>query len=253
MTGAASTAILETRNLHVNFGGVAAVNGVDFRVVGREIRAVIGPNGAGKTTLFNALSGVVRPSSGKIIFEQQDITGLSPRHIARRRLVRTFQVTSLFSGLSVRDNIGVSAQASRGILKPIWRRDLRTAINEKTDEILELLDLCELSETVVADLSYGDQRLVEVAVALAREPKLLLLDEPTAGMSPHETDRIAQLVRRMRELVSIIIIEHDMEVVMGLADKISVLNFGRLVAEGSPTVIQNDPIVQEVYLGNAPC
>jgi branched-chain amino acid transport system ATP-binding protein len=249
----ADTPILETRDLHVDFGGVHAVDGIDFRVLGREVRAVIGPNGAGKTTFFNALSGVVTPSAGKVFFEGVDITRLSPRHIARLRLVRTFQVTSLFFGLSVRDNIWVSAQARQGILSALWRSDARAAINAKTDEVIELLGLGSIATTTVADLSYGDQRVVEVALALAMQPKLLLLDEPTAGMSPHETDRIAQLVRRMRDLVSIVIIEHDMEVVMGIADIISVFNFGRLVAEGPPGLIQNDPHVQEVYLGSSSC
>jgi branched-chain amino acid transport system ATP-binding protein len=245
--------MLETRGLHVDFGGVAAVNGIDFRMSGREIRAVIGPNGAGKTTFFNALSGVVRPSAGKVLFEGADITGMSPRHIARRRLVRTFQVTSLFPGLSVRDNVAVSAQARRGILGAVWSRQVRAEIGARTDEVIDRLGLGGVAGTLVADLSYGDQRVVEVALALALEPKLLLLDEPTAGMSPLETERIAQLVRRMRELVSIIIIEHDMDVVMGVADTISVFNFGRLVAEGAPAVIRDDPHVKEVYLGASSC
>jgi branched-chain amino acid transport system ATP-binding protein len=249
----AAPPILETHNLHVDFGGVAAVNGIDFRMTRREIRAVIGPNGAGKTTFFNALSGVVRPSAGKILFEGTDITGLAPRRTARLRLVRTFQVTSLFFGLSVRDNIWVSAQARRGILSAVLRKNVRTEIDDKTDEVIEVLGLGRIAETLVADLSYGDQRVVEVAIALALQPKLLLLDEPTAGMSPHETDRIAELVQRIRETVSIIIIEHDMEVVMGIADTISVFNFGRLVAEGSPDVIQADPHVREVYLGSSTC
>lgn len=245
--------ILETRNLSVRFGGVVAVNEVDFRMTRREIRAVIGPNGAGKTTFFNAISGVVRPSGGKVIFEGADITGLSRRHIARRRLVRTFQVSSLFLGLTVRDNICVAAQAKHGLLPAIWSKAVRAQIDDKADEVIDTLGLQATASTLVADLSYGDQRIVEVAIALAMEPKLLLLDEPTAGMSPHETDRIAQLVRRIGEIVSIIIIEHDMEVVMGIADTISVFNFGRLVAEGTPKVIQNDPHVKEVYLGSQPC
>jgi branched-chain amino acid transport system ATP-binding protein len=249
----ANSSILETRNLHVAFGGVHAVDGIDFSARDREIHAVIGPNGAGKTTFFNALSGIVRPSEGRIFFEGIDITGLSPRRIVRLRLVRTFQVTSVFLGLSVRDNIRVSAQACQGILSAVWRRDARSAIDAKTDELIELLNLRDIADATVADLSYGDQRVVEVALALALQPKLLLLDEPTAGMSPHETGRIAQLVQQMRELVSIVIIEHDMEVVMGIADHISVFNFGRVVADGPPSLIQNDPHVQEIYLGKSPC
>lgn len=241
---------METRNLHVDFGGVHAVDGIDFRVTGRGIRAVIGPNGAGKTTFFNALSGVVRPSSGKIFFDGTDITRLSPRRIARRRLVRTFQVASLFLGLTVRENILVSAQADQGIIRPVWQRKARAAVDTRTDEIIGLLGIGSIADVTVAELSYGDQRVIEVALALALQPKLLLLDEPTAGMSPRETDRIVQLVRRMRDFVSIIIIEHDMEVVMEIADTISVFNFGRLIAEGAPDDIQNDPDVKEIYLGN---
>jgi branched-chain amino acid transport system ATP-binding protein len=245
--------ILETLNLHVDFGGVRAVDGINFRVEGREIHAVIGPNGAGKTTFFNALSGVVRPSSGQVRFEGIDITGKSPRRIARLRLVRTFQVTSLFPGLRVRDNIWIAAQARLGMLSAVWRSASRATVDEKTAEIIELLGLGSVADTKVADLSYGDQRVVEVALALALSPKLLLLDEPTAGMSPHETGRIAQLVRRIRDLVSIVIIEHDMEVVMGIADTISVFNFGRVVAQGPPLAIAKDPQVRELYLGNFSC
>jgi branched-chain amino acid transport system ATP-binding protein len=249
----AAPPILEVRDLHVNFGGVAAIDGLDFRMMRREIRAIIGPNGAGKTTFFNAVSGVVRPTAGKVVFEGIDISGLSPRHIARLRLARTFQVSSLFLGLSVRDNVWVAAQASEGILGAVFSSRVRARIDAKTDEIIERLDLQDIASMTVADLSYGDQRIVEVALAMAMTPRLLLLDEPTAGMSPRETGRIARLVRQIRELVSVIIIEHDMDVVMGVADTVSVLNFGRLVAEGTPDVVQNDPHVREVYLGSQPC
>jgi branched-chain amino acid transport system ATP-binding protein len=245
--------ILETLDLRVDFGGVHAVDGIDFRVQEHEIHAIIGANGAGKTTFFNALSGVVRPSSGSIYFEGVDITGLPPRRIAQARLVRTFQVTSLFPGLSVRDNIWVSAQSQHGIFSPLWHREARADIRKKTIEIMDLLGLGTIAEATVADLSYGDQRVVEVALALALQPRVLLLDEPTAGMSPHETERIVQLVHQMRDLVTIVIIEHDMEVVMGVADTISVFNSGRLIAQGSPSTVQSDPHVREVYLGALSC
>lgn len=245
--------ILETRNLHVDFGGVHAVNGIDYKIDSQDIHAIIGPNGAGKTTFFNALTGVARLAAGTILFEGADITGLSPSRIARLRLVRTFQVSSVFPGLTVFDNIWIAAQSRHGVLAPVWRKDVRAAIKAKTEEVINLLDLGPLTHTPVADLSYGDQRVVEVALALALEPKLLLLDEPTAGMSPHETQRIAQLIRRMGSLVGILIIEHDMEVVMGIANVISVFNSGQLVAEGPPEVIQKDLHVQEIYLGSGTC
>jgi branched-chain amino acid transport system ATP-binding protein len=245
------TAMLEIEGLRVDFGGVHAVDGVDLRIEADRVHALIGPNGAGKTTLFNALTGVVRPSRGRVMFDGEDITGWSPRRIARRRLVRTFQITSIFPGLTVFDNIAVAAQAKYGILGPILRSGDRASVAERVKDTLALLGLGALADRRVSDLSYGDQRVVEVALAMALEPKLLLLDEPTAGMSPSETERIANLVRRMRSHVGIVIIEHDMEVVMGVADKISVLNFGKLVAEGSPDAIRDDPHVREIYLGSA--
>lgn len=245
------TAMLEIEGLRVDFGGVHAVDGVDLRIEADRVHALIGPNGAGKTTLFNALTGVVRPSRGRVMFDGEDITGWSPRRIARRRLVRTFQITSIFPGLTVFDNIAVAAQAKYGILGPILRSGDRASVAERVKDTLALLGLGSLADRRVGDLSYGDQRVVEVALAMALEPKLLLLDEPTAGMSPSETERIANLVRRMRSHVGIVIIEHDMEVVMGVADRISVLNFGKLVAEGSPDAIRDDPHVREIYLGSA--
>jgi len=247
------TAMLRIEGLRVDFGGVRAVDGVDLGIAGDQVHALIGPNGAGKTTLFNALTGVVRPSGGRVVFDGEDITGWSPRRIARRHLVRTFQITSVFPGLSVYDNIAVAAQSRFGVLGPMLRAGQRAAIAERVEGTLALLGIEALAGWQVADLSYGDQRVVEVAIAMALEPKLLLLDEPTAGMSPAETERIANLVRRMRSHVGIVIIEHDMEVVMGVADRISVLNFGKLVAEGAPSAIQHDPHVREIYLGSASC
>jgi branched-chain amino acid transport system ATP-binding protein len=241
--------LLETRNLRVDFGGVHAVDGIDFRMAGREVRAVIGPNGAGKTTFFNALTGVVRPSAGSIVFEGEDITRLSPRNIARRRLVRTFQISQVFPGLSVRDSIFVAAQARYGVGSPLFSSRMRADIARLAEEVIELLGLEGIAGRRVGDLSYGDQRVVEVAITMALDPKLLLLDEPTAGMSPTETDRIADLVRQMRTRVGIVIIEHDMEVVMGVADTISVLDAGRLIAEGPPDAIRRDPRVRAIYLG----
>lgn len=249
MNEAVSGTLLETRGLRVDFGGVHAVDGVDFRIMGQEVHAVIGPNGAGKTTFFNALTGVVPASAGSIVFEGEDITRLSPRNIARRRLVRTFQITQIFPSLSVRDSIFVAAQARHGVVSPLFSSRVRADIARSTAEVIELLGLGEIAGRRVGELSYGDQRVVEVAVTMALDPKLLLLDEPTAGMSPSETNRIADLVRQLRTRVGVVIIEHDMEVVMGVADTISVLDAGRLVAAGPPDAIRRDPHVRAIYLG----
>ena len=187
-----SAILLETRGLRVSFGGVNAMDGVDFRMAGQEVRAVIGPNGAGKTTFFNALTGVVRPHAGSIVFDGEDITGLAPRSIARRKLVRTFQITQVFPGLSVRDNICAAAQARHGIARPLFSPRVRMMIAEHASEVITLLGLDAIAGRRVGDLSYGDQRVVEVAITMALKPKLLLLDEPTAGMSPAETGQIGR-------------------------------------------------------------
>ena len=214
---------------------------------------VIGPNGAGKTTFFNALTGVVPTAAGQIIFAGENIVGLKPREIARRGLIRTFQITSIFPNLTVAENVSVAAHAKYKILKLVFGRSQRKAIKARVEEVIELLELGGIADRKTDELSYGDQRVVEIALAMASQPKLLLLDEPTAGMSPAETEAIARLVVRLRAAVTVIIIEHDMEVIGGVADRICVLNFGRLIAEGSLDEVQQNRQVRDVYLGAGVC
>lgn len=212
--------LLETIAVSVEFGGVKAVNALNLRVLPKEVLGIIGPNGAGKTTLFNALTGVVEPTKGQILFAGYDITGLKPREIARRGLIRTFQITSIFPELTVAENIAVAAQAEHGIFRPLVSSGRRMAVHRRVGEVIDLLGLGPIESRPVSELSYGDQRVVEIALAMACRPKLLLLDEPTAGMSPVETSALTSLIRRIMSEVTVIIIEHDMEVIAGVADRV---------------------------------
>jgi branched-chain amino acid transport system ATP-binding protein len=245
--------VLCTKNLRVAFGGVCAIDDLTISVRDREARGIIGPNGAGKTTLFNALTGIVQPSHGDIRLLGRSIHGHRPRQIVRRGLVRTFQITSIFPSLTVRENVALSAQFHYGVLPPILLRSRRKDIAADVDQIIETLDLDSLAEQPAGLLSYGDQRVVELAIAMASRPKLLLLDEPTAGMSPAETSRITQLVKRLKERLTVVIIEHDMEVVRGIADLVTVLHFGRLVAEGTFDEVHANLEVRQIYFGANVC
>jgi branched-chain amino acid transport system permease protein len=242
--------ILETRGLTRTFGGLVAVDRVDFTVREGEIRAVIGPNGAGKTTLFNLITGVLSPTSGRILFRGDDITGLAAHHISQRGVARTVQVTSIFPTLTVAENIWLGAQ-SRGPLHPLAQRSKLPAVRRQVDEIIALVGLQEQAGAEAAELSHGDQRLLEIALALSTRPELLLLDEPTAGLSAKETRDMVGVVRHLASRQTIVIVEHDMDVVMELADTISVLHMGRTLAEGSPQATRENRLVQEVYLGVA--
>jgi len=238
--------ILETHQLSKHFGGVTATNQLDFAVAHNEIRAVIGPNGAGKTTLLRLMMGELTPSSGTITFDDQRIDGLPSHKIARLGMAKAFQIPQLFPELSVYENIWAAAQNGKAKL---WAgRAWRAQMQEQVETVLEQIGLSTSAQVEAGDLAHGDQKRLEIGLALGNFPKMLLLDEPTAGLSRNETDAIMKLIETLRGEMTIVMVEHDMRVVMGLADTITVLHFGELLAEGTPDEIRADPNVREVYL-----
>jgi branched-chain amino acid transport system ATP-binding protein len=251
-----NSGILCVERLAVRFGGLAAVNEVDFSISRGEIVSLIGPNGAGKTTIFNAITGYIRKSSGAVIFEGQDLTNSKTHEIARSGIVRTFQITSLFPNLTVLDNIRTGRHmAAKETLFDVFfntRRKRQTeeeALGE-ADENLKFIGLEEKRETLASNLPYGEQRILEIGVSLAAKPRLLLLDEPSAGLNDTETQEMKHLIGRMRERgITILLVEHDMKLVMGISDRIVVLNFGKKIAEGTPGEIRSNPEVIKAYLG----
>jgi len=243
--------LLKVRDLTVNFGGLWAVNGVDFDVMPGERRAVIGPNGAGKTTLFNLLTGYYKPSRGSFAFNGQDLTGKQTHRIAKVGIARAFQITSIFPALSVFRNVQLARLARLGETWHFWGV-VEGQHREDVALILEDTGLSPLAGERASHLSHGDQRALELAISLAMEPRLLLLDEPTAGMAPEETTQTMRLVRRIAEQrnLTLLFCEHDMEVVFDTAERILVMNMGRVLADGTPEEIRADPEVKRVYLGD---
>ncbi len=245
---------LEVRGVTKTFGSLVAVNNVDLTVAPGELRAIIGPNGAGKTTFFNLITGFFPPSSGQIMLEGRDITRATAVQRIGMGMARTFQITQIFPELTTRENIQIAAETALGLrLRPWTTRAERAAVEERVEESLVASRLTEQANRLVGELSHGDQRSAEIAMALALKPRILLLDEPTAGMGEQETFQVAGLIRRLHKHTgyTIMLVEHDMRVVFNLADRIMVLTEGTLLAEGTPQEISENPAVQAAYLGTA--
>jgi branched-chain amino acid transport system ATP-binding protein len=243
--------MLEVDAVSKRFGALTALNGVSFAVEAGQVFSVIGPNGAGKSTLFNVVSGLFAPDRGRVRFRGEDITGLPPERVNRLGLAKTFQITNIFPEISVLDNVRVAAQSrapESGRLASLWRRP---DVDATAEALLEAFGLAGRRDAHAKDLSHGEQRYLEICLALATSPRLLLLDEPTAGMTPGETRDATALIRTVvvERGLTLLLIEHDMSVVMGISDRVAVLHFGEKIAEGAPETIRNDARVIEAYLG----
>lgn len=243
--------ILETKNLQHRFGSLKVLFGVDLQIEEGERHAVIGPNGAGKTTLFNTITGTYVPTSGNVFYKGKDITGFPPHKLARIGIGRSFQITSTFTRLTAFQNIRLAILSKEGIRFNLLRNvDKMQKITNETDELLRRINLFEDRDVKASDLSYGKSRALEISMALAMDPELVLLDEFSAGMSREETADAVKLVRKMTEGKTVVLIEHDMDVVFGLADRITVLHYGKVLATGKPDDIRNNQEVKAAYLGD---
>jgi branched-chain amino acid transport system ATP-binding protein len=243
--------LLQVEGVSKSFGALAALTDVSLTVSAGEVVSVIGPNGAGKSTLFNVITGLHGPTRGRVLFDGQVITGLAPEAVNRLGLAKTFQITNVFPGISVYENVRVAAQSrtpEAGRLTSLWRRP---DVEGTVMELLVAVGLEGRRDEIAQNLSHGEQRYLEICLALATNPTLLLLDEPTAGMTPGETKEATALIRRMALArgLTLLLIEHDMSVVMGISDRVAVLHFGQKIAEGPPEAIRNNPEVIEAYLG----
>jgi branched-chain amino acid transport system ATP-binding protein len=247
-----SDTILETQGLTREFRGFVAVNGVDLKIRAGSIHALIGPNGAGKTTCFNMLTKFLQPTRGTIRFKGSDITSLAPASVARLGLIRSFQISAVFAHLSALENVRLALQRQRGGSFDFWRsEDVLKVYDERARQLLHDVGLDDFVDTPAVMLSYGRKRALEIATTLALEPEMMLLDEPTAGMTHEDVDRIVALIRRVREGRTILMVEHNLSVVEGLCDTITVLTRGRVLAEGNYETVSKNPEVVAAYLGAA--
>jgi branched-chain amino acid transport system ATP-binding protein len=242
--------ILQVKDIYKDFSGLQVLTGVTFTVKASEKHAIIGPNGAGKTTLFNIISGKYRPSSGSILFKEKEVGGFSPYVLNHLGMCRSFQITNIFQNLTVFENVSAGVRSHNGLRYHLFKTlDRQSKMIARTEQIIEQVGLAEVKERPAHELSYGQQRALEIGIALSSEPQLLLLDEPTAGMTREETEEMVKLMRSVTENRTLMIIEHDMEVVFSLADTISVLHNGTILASGEPEAIRNDLRVKDAYLG----
>ena len=240
--------ILETKNLSKHFGALVAVDGVDYEVDSGELRSIIGPNGAGKTTFFNMIAGDLIPTSGQVIFDGADVSEVPAHERSHMGIGRTYQITNIFPKLSVLENIRIAAQ-SRKMTFNLWSTvPSHKELIARADEIIERINLTEKRDELAGTLAHGEQRYLEIGIALATDPKLLLLDEPTAGMSPEETIQTGEFIKSLADPLTIVLVEHDMEVVLGISDKITVLHNGAFLAEGTVEEVRANAEVQRVYL-----
>jgi branched-chain amino acid transport system ATP-binding protein len=243
--------VLQLAHLRKNFGGLTVTDDVTFEVAPRELHAVIGPNGAGKTTLINQISGLIAPDAGQIVFAGHDVTALPVHARAARGLARTFQITSVLPEFSALENVAVAVQARSGTSLRFFRQaDAEAALNEAAMMALIDVDLADRANVLAGHLSHGEKRALELAIALAMKPKLLLLDEPMAGTGREETERLVAVLRRLKGRMPMVLVEHDMTAVFALADRISVLIYGRILASGTPEAVRRDPRVIAAYLGD---
>ncbi len=240
--------MLRTELLTRRFGGLTALNQINFELRRDEVCAIIGPNGAGKSTFFNCLTGVLAATSGRIFFNGEDVTGLPSNVVSQKGMARSYQITNIMPNASALENARIAAQSRRHAWSMLRHHASFADINEKAEAALSAVGLLGKADELAANLSHGEQRNLEIGIALATEPSLLLLDEPTAGMSAAETHETMQLIKRIAKNLTILIVEHDMQVVMGLCHRITVLHYGEILADGTPEEIQRNPRVQEVYL-----